>query len=108
MLTVLVTGATGGIGLETARVLARMGHSVLIHGRDARKGKEAVEVVRAAAPAGADIRFLQADFACLAQVRALAAEVVASVPRLDVLINNAGCGNLTRKVTVDGYENTFA
>ena len=39
MLTVLVTGATGGIGLETAIVLARMGHSVIIHGRDARKGE---------------------------------------------------------------------
>ncbi len=73
-----------------------------------RKGAAAVERVRAAAAAGSDVRFLQADFASLRQVRDLATEVVASVPRLDVLINNAGCGNISRRVTVDGYETTFA
>jgi retinol dehydrogenase 12 len=111
MLTVLVTGATNGIGLETARVLAGMGHSVIIHGRDARKGREAMEVVRAAARAGGgagDVSFRQADFASLAQVRKLAEEVIATVPRLDVLINNAGCANVTRRTTADGYETTFA
>jgi len=114
MLTVLVTGATGGIGLETATVLARMGHSVIIHGRDARKGESALAAVRAVASSAAGasntapVRYLQADFASLAQVRNLAAEVLATVPRLDVLINNAGCGNFSRSVTVDGYERTFA
>jgi retinol dehydrogenase 12 len=105
---VLVTGATGGIGLQTAKVLAQMGHSVLIHGRNSRKADAATKEVRAAAPANADVRFLRADFASLAQVRDLAAQVAAAVPRLDVLVNNAGCGNFSRGVTPDGYETTFA
>jgi NAD(P)-dependent dehydrogenase (short-subunit alcohol dehydrogenase family) len=106
MLTLLVTGATDGIGLETAKVLARMGHSVLIHGRNPRKGQAALEAVRAEGNRTA--RFVQADFASLAQVRTLAAQIRDSVPRLDVLINNAGCANFSRSVTVDGYETTFA
>jgi retinol dehydrogenase-12 len=108
MSTVLVTGATNGIGLETARVLAQMGHSVLIHGRDAGKGQAALEAVRACTSGNASIRFLQADFASLDQVRRLAAEVDKSVPRLDVLINNAGCASISRTVTADGYETLFA
>jgi retinol dehydrogenase 12 len=108
MLTILVTGATGGIGLQTASVLAQMGHSVLIHGREASKGDAAVAAVRATAAAGVGVRYVQADFASLRQVQDLAAEIVATVPRLDVLINNAGCGNISRRVTADGYETTFA
>jgi retinol dehydrogenase-12 len=107
MLTILVTGATDGIGLATAGALAARGHRVLIHGRNAIKGEAAAQAVRAAATGAGDVRFLQADFASLAQVRSLAGELDA-LPRLDVLINNAGCVNLSRRVTTDGFETTFA
>jgi len=106
VLTVLVTGATSGIGLESARVLAGQGHSVLLHGRDAARGEAARRLVNAAG--GPHARYLQADFASLAEVRKLARTIQESVPRLDVLINNAGGVNFTRSVTLDGYERTFA
>ncbi|HKT73453.1 MAG TPA: SDR family oxidoreductase [Steroidobacteraceae bacterium] len=106
MSTVLVTGATGGIGLETARVLASLGHDVVLHGRDARKGELAVAQVRA--EARGSVSFVRADFSSLAEVRRLAAELNASVPRLDILVNNAGCAQFSRTQTVDGYETTFA
>jgi len=106
MRTVLITGATNGIGLETARVMAGMGYTVLIHGRDARKAEVAVSAMRAAG--NNHVRFLKADFASLSDVRRLAEQVLAEVPRLDVLINNAGCAYFTREVTRDGYEMTFA
>jgi retinol dehydrogenase 12 len=106
MLTILVTGATDGIGLATAEALAVQGHRVLMHGRNATKGQAAVEAVRAAAGNG-EVRFLHADFASLAQIRNLAEELRA-LPRLDVLVNNAGCINFSRSVTADGFETTFA
>lgn len=108
MRTVLVTGATNGIGLQTARALAQAGHSVIIHGRSEARGRSALAAIREAAPGNPDVRFLRADFASLRQVRDMAAQVESSTPRLDVLINNAGCGNLRRSVTEDGYETTFA
>jgi retinol dehydrogenase 12 len=104
---ILVTGATHGLGLETAKILAAMGHSVLLHGRDPRKGQTVLEGIRASTGNG-NVRFVQADFASLAQVRRMAAEIAASLPRLDVLVNNAGCANFSRSVTEDGYETTFA
>ncbi|HVO45278.1 MAG TPA: SDR family oxidoreductase [Steroidobacteraceae bacterium] len=106
MLNVLVTGATGGIGLETAKGLARAGHAVFIHGRDPGKGADAVATIQALGPGA--VRYFNADFASLAQVRQLAAQVLEAVPHLDVLINNAGGANFTRSVTADGYEMTFA
>lgn len=107
MLQVLITGATNGLGLETGRAIAAMGHAVLLHGRDSRKGEAAADAIRAGTGNG-NVRFIQADFASLEQVRRMAAEVWDSLPRLDVLINNAGCANFSRSVTQDGYETTFA
>ena len=106
MLTILVTGATDGIGLATAEALAFQGHRVLMHGRNTTKGQAAVEAVRAAA-GNDEVRFVCADFASLAQIRNFACEL-RELPRLDVLVNNAGCINLSRSVTTDGFETTFA
>lgn len=104
--TCLVTGATSGIGLATARKLAADGATVLVHARNAEKGRLAVEgVIRATG--NPEVRLVTADFASLASVRGLA-EQVNREPRLDVLVNNAGGMVTKRTLTKDGYEHTFA
>ena len=104
---ILVTGATDGLGLQTAKVLAALGHRVALHGRSEAKGRAALEAIRQVTP-NAEVRFFKADFFSLQQVRSLAAQVQSELPRLDVLINNAGCSFFTRVQTADGYEATFA
>jgi NAD(P)-dependent dehydrogenase (short-subunit alcohol dehydrogenase family) len=107
--TVLVTGATSGIGRATAIELARRGAALLVHGRDARLGEELLEAVAAAAP-GASAELLVADLSSMAAVRELADAVRARARRLDVLVNNAGVAlrGRERRLTVDGLETTFA
>jgi retinol dehydrogenase 12 len=103
----LVTGATHGIGLATAQALAAQSASVLVHGRDlARAHAAAADISRATG--NAQVRAVQADFAELAQVRRLAQELNATLPRLDVLINNAGRMSAARARSADGHELTFA
>jgi NAD(P)-dependent dehydrogenase (short-subunit alcohol dehydrogenase family) len=103
----LVTGATHGIGMATARSLARRGATVLVHGRDLGRARDvAADITRATA--NPDVRAVQADFAELAQVRRLAQELEHDLPRLDVLINNAGMLSAARALSADGYELTFA
>ncbi len=113
----LVTGATSGIGEATARGLAALGATLIIHGRDAQKGRSTVEALRqlagasglrAAPSATATITFVQADLASLAEVRRLADELNRTLPRLDVLVLNAGLACAHRSLTSDGYERTFA
>jgi NAD(P)-dependent dehydrogenase (short-subunit alcohol dehydrogenase family) len=101
----LVTGATSGIGRVAATALADMGATVLLTGRDRARGERAVEEIRRR---GGTAEFLQADFASLRAVRELAAEVRSRYRRLDVLLNNAGGVNLERRLTPDGFEQTFA
>jgi NAD(P)-dependent dehydrogenase (short-subunit alcohol dehydrogenase family) len=104
---VVVTGASGGIGLHTATGLARLGASVSLVARDRARGEAALEATRAAAAGGAPSLFL-ADLVSLAQVRRLAAELLAALPRLDVLVNNAGAIHMTRKESPEGHELTLA
>lgn len=103
----LVTGATSGLGLATARALIRQGHRVLLHGRDERRGRAIISELLAERPAHAP-QLLLADFRSLAEVRQLALSCLAAAPRLDVLINNAGGAFFSRELTRDGLEQTFA
>jgi NAD(P)-dependent dehydrogenase (short-subunit alcohol dehydrogenase family) len=105
--TCLVTGATSGIGLETAVGLARAGARVLIAGRSAERGARARDEI-ARRSAGGPVELLIADLAALSDVRKLAAEVLARCEALHVLVANAGVVNTRRRVTVDGFEETFA
>lgn len=105
--TCLVTGASGGIGKETARALARMGATVLIVGRDFYRTQNAAVEIRAAEPA-ARIEVLLGDLSSQREVRRLADEIGARHPRLDVLVNNAGAVNAVRRVTEEGVESTIA
>ena len=107
--TILVTGATDGLGKLVARMLARQGAEVLLHGRSQAKGETVLKEI--AAGAGNDrLSFYRADLASLAETRALAAAVQAAHPRLDVLINNAGVWvtGEQRALSADGHEMHFA
>ncbi len=97
--TIVITGASDGIGEAAARALSRSGDHVVIVGRSPAKTAAVAEAL------GAD--FLVADFASLDEVRALAAELLERYPRIDVLANNAGGIMGERDITVDGHEKTF-
>lgn len=103
----IVTGATGGIGFETARILAGAGARVILAARNARKGDEALARIRAMQP-GADIAFELLDLGNLASVEAFGRRMRAAGRPLDLLINNAGVMTPpTRKETSDGFELQF-
>ena len=102
----VVTGATSGIGRETAVQLAARGANVLLVGRDTARGEAALAAVRA--QGAGEAAFLPADLSSQENVRRLADEIRARCPRLDVLVNNAGGANAKRQLTVDGIEKTFA
>src|SRR5665213_187504 len=94
--TILVTGATDGLGKLTAAKLAREGAMVLLHGRDQAKGEAVLAELKA--DTGNDrLEFHRADLASLAEVRGLADAVLARHDRLDVLVNNAGVALLGDK-----------
>ncbi|AZM56885.1 short-chain dehydrogenase [Streptomyces sp. WAC 01529] len=107
--TVLVTGATSGIGHETARQLAERGATVLVHGRTAVEAQAAVGRLIATGRIDATrLRAFAADFTRLDEVERMAHEVVGEHPCLDVLVNNAGIAAPERHtVTADGNEVAF-
>ena len=111
--TILVTGATDGLGRAVAERLIDDGASVLVHGRDADRLEATARELRERAGDEGRVQPFRADFARLADVRGLAVEVARQVDRLDVLINNAGIGSglpdsPNRQESEDGYELRFA
>jgi NAD(P)-dependent dehydrogenase (short-subunit alcohol dehydrogenase family) len=104
--TIVVTGASDGIGLEASSQLAAQGHHIVMVGRDPRKLESAVARVRSESPE-VPIDSFVCDFASLAAVRELAGRLLASYPRIDVLVNNAGTVFDRRTLTDDGIEATF-
>jgi len=105
--TVVITGATSGIGLETAVALAGAGARVVITGRDRARGEAAVKDIQRRSGSQA-VELVVFDLGDLASVRAGAGEILARCPRIDVLVNNAGIVLSDRRVTPDGLEATFA
>ena len=102
----VITGATSGIGLATAEQLAAAGARLVLVGRDRARGEAAVQRLQALRPTG-EVTLLLADLSHFAGMRRLAADL-AALPRIDVLINNAGGIFNRRRVTEDGLELTFA
>ena len=104
--TVLVTGASGGIGKATALGLATMGAHIAIIGRDRGRTEGAAREIRTAGSRQVDV--FVGDLSSQSEVRRLADEALQSLPRIDVLVNNVGGYWDTRHVTADGLEHTFA
>ena len=105
--TVVITGASQGIGKAAAVGLAKFGAELVLVARDRAKAEAAVAEIRQAAP-NAKIDLVFADLSLVEQVRRAAAEVKARHPRIHVLLNNAGVVMTERKVTAEGHELTFA
>ncbi len=105
--TIIITGASSGIGFEAAKVLASKGAEVILAVRDLRKGEARAAEIRAGDPA-AKLTVSPLDVASLASVRDFADRMADTLPKLDVLLNNAGLGlQSQRAVTVDGFERQF-
>ncbi len=105
--TAVVTGGNSGIGMAVATALAHAGAHVVIAARDADRSRHAAHQIRSAAP-GSDVDIVAIDLASLTSVDQAATTIVASHPRIDLLINNAGVMATPRTETVDGFELQFA
>jgi NAD(P)-dependent dehydrogenase (short-subunit alcohol dehydrogenase family) len=106
--TIVITGATNGIGLAAAEALAARGETVVIVGRSDTRTQAAAARLKAAAGKGATVDTLLADLSSQASVQRLAQEIRNRYPTLDVLVNNAGAMHTPRQLSEDGIELTWA
>jgi NAD(P)-dependent dehydrogenase (short-subunit alcohol dehydrogenase family) len=106
-ITAVITGATGGLGLEAAAMLAGQGAAVVLVGRDPGRLQAALHEVRGRTGSSA-VSGLKANLDSQTEVRQLASDILARAPRLNLLINNAGTVYARRTTTPDGIEATFA
>jgi len=105
--TVVITGATSGIGQVAAETLAGMGARLILVARDKTRGKAALARLKQIA-GGTDHTLHYADLSRISEVKRVAGEIAAAEPRIDVLINNAGALFGARQLTSEGVEMTFA
>jgi len=103
---VVVTGANGGLGLESAKALGGAGAHVVMAARDQQKARSAFDEIKAEHP-DASLEIIELDLASLASVREAAAEVSAKHPEVDILLNNAGLMAMPERRTADGFEMQF-
>lgn len=104
---ILLTGATDGIGLATAKILVSLGHTVLVHGRSEEKLERVIGTL-SAIPGGGHVETYKADLSSLADVEALARCVAERHTSLDALINNAGVYVVPENRSPDGLDTRFA
>lgn len=105
---ILITGASSGIGKQTALALAKQGHKIIMHGRSPEKTRRVYEEIKAES-GNNDIDMYIADLSLMSEVKSFADEISARYSKLDVLVNNAG-GQFggEREVTAEGHEKTLA
>ena len=104
----VVSGASAGVGMAAAKALAALGWRVIGIGRDPGRCTAAEAEIRSAAADVGAVHFIRADLALMGEVMRVAAEVAATAPRLDVLVNNAGGVRDALVMTAEGNEATFA
>ncbi len=106
MKTILITGATDGIGRQTALDLAKLGHTIILHGRNSERGEKVRNEI-AEQSGNSNIDYLNADFTDFKEISSMAEVIKATYKHLDVLINNAGVFEQERVILDNGLERTF-
>jgi NAD(P)-dependent dehydrogenase (short-subunit alcohol dehydrogenase family) len=105
--TILITGATDGIGKQTAKKLAVEGHFIIVHGRTEEKCERTIQEIKTVVP-DSKLDYVNADFTSLANVKRMSEIVLQKYNHLDVLINNAGVYQSQMEITPDGFETNLA